>query len=95
MKTTSSTTTGKTNENDNQAPNFLNRFKNSPVSSLHKSIVGRYRPVRVADEPITARYLCRILAGKLSLVRDSTNRHSIKQESKVNNWIYNYEYSLP
>ena len=27
-----------------------------PVSILHKSIAGRYRPVRVADEPITARY---------------------------------------
>ena len=26
------------------------------VSSLHKSIAGRYRPVRVADGPITARY---------------------------------------
>ena len=28
----------------------------SPVSILHKSIAGRYRPVRVADGPITARY---------------------------------------
>ena len=27
-----------------------------PVSSLHKSIAGRYRPVRVADGPITARH---------------------------------------
>ena len=27
-----------------------------PVSSLYKSIAGRYRPVRVADGPITARY---------------------------------------
>ena len=27
-----------------------------PVSILHKSIAGRYRPVRVADGPITARY---------------------------------------
>ena len=27
-----------------------------PVSILHNSIVGRYRPVRVADGPITARY---------------------------------------
>ena len=25
-------------------------------SILHKSIAGRYRPVRVADGPITARY---------------------------------------
>ena len=28
----------------------------NPVSILHKSIEGRYRPVRVADGPITARY---------------------------------------
>ena len=27
-----------------------------PVSILHKSIAGRYRPVRVADGPIMARY---------------------------------------
>ena len=27
-----------------------------PVSILYKSIVGRYRPVMVADRPITARY---------------------------------------
>ena len=30
--------------------------QSSPVSVLHKSIAGRYRPVRVADGPITARY---------------------------------------
>ena len=28
----------------------------SPVSILYKSIAGRYRPVRVADGAITARY---------------------------------------
>ena len=28
----------------------------SPVSILYKSIAGRYRPVRVADGPITAHY---------------------------------------
>ena len=27
-----------------------------PVSILHKSIADRYRPVRVADGPITVRY---------------------------------------
>ena len=32
------------------------RKTDSPVSILYKSIVGRYRPVRVADGPITARY---------------------------------------
>ena len=30
--------------------------KNIPASILYKSIAGRYRPVRVADGPITARY---------------------------------------
>ena len=30
-----------------------------PVSILHKSIAGRYRPVRIADGPITAR--CRFI----------------------------------
>ena len=30
-----------------------------PVSILHKCIAGRYRPVRVADGPITAR--CRFI----------------------------------
>ena len=28
-----------------------------PASILYKSIAGRYRPVRVADGPITARYI--------------------------------------
>ena len=32
---------------------------NIPVSILHKFIAGRYRPVRVADGPITAR--CRFI----------------------------------
>ena len=27
-----------------------------PVSILYKSITGRYRPVRVADGPMTVRY---------------------------------------
>ena len=31
-------------------------FFTCPVSILYKSIAGRYRPVRVADGPITARY---------------------------------------
>ena len=31
----------------------------NPVSILHKSIAGRYRPVSVADGPITAR--CRFI----------------------------------
>ena len=31
-------------------------MSNNPVSILYKSIAGRYRPVRVADGPTTARY---------------------------------------
>ena len=33
--------------------------KSIPVSILYKSTAGRYRPVRVADRPITAR--CRFI----------------------------------
>ena len=36
--------------------NIADDFKINPVSILYKSIAGRYRPVRVADGPITARY---------------------------------------
>ena len=35
---------------------FLLIHKLIPVSILYKSTAGRYRPVRVADGPITARY---------------------------------------
>ena len=38
---------------------LIYNYSNIPVSILHKSIVGRYRPVRVADGPITAR--CRFI----------------------------------
>ena len=34
-----------------------------PVSILYKSIAGRYRPVRVADGPITAR--CRFIKNAI------------------------------
>ena len=49
-----------TNITDSDQPaRFLNRIRNfavhNPVSILRKSIAGRYRPVRVADGPITAR----------------------------------------
>ena len=49
----------------NLGPVSLYRFLNTPttltptLSILHKSIAGHYRPVRVADEPITAR--CRFI----------------------------------
>ena len=36
-----------------------NCFLDLPISILYKSIAGRYRPVRVADGPITAR--CRFI----------------------------------
>ena len=35
---------------------FAQPYIKFPVNILHKSIAGRYRPVRVADGPITARY---------------------------------------
>ena len=37
----------------------LRRQDQCPVSILHKSIAGRYRPVRIADGPITTR--CRFI----------------------------------
>ena len=37
----------------------LSPSEKGPVSILHKSITGRYRPVRVADGAITAR--CRFI----------------------------------
>ena len=38
---------------------YVDRYwqdRSDPVSILYKSIAGRYRPVRIADGPITARY---------------------------------------
>ena len=32
-------------------------YRSNPVSILYKATAGRYRPVRVADGPITARYI--------------------------------------
>ena len=44
-----------------------------PASILYKSIAGRYRPVRVADGPITARYRfiknAKSIAGRYRPVR--------------------------
>ena len=34
----------------------LFKRQTDPVSILYKSIAGRYRPVRVADGPITTQY---------------------------------------
>ena len=41
-----------------RASNAIHMYKSCkcPVSILYKSIAGRYRPIRVADGPITARY---------------------------------------
>ena len=39
-----------------QLTQFTYASENFPVSILYKSIAGRYRPVRVADGPITACY---------------------------------------
>ena len=35
---------------------YLFLYYTNPASILYKSIAGSYRPVRVADGPITARY---------------------------------------
>ena len=43
----------------NKATHRIARTANTPVKILHKSITGRYRPVRLADGPITAR--CRFI----------------------------------
>ena len=36
--------------------NKIQLLHSDPASILYKSIAGRYRPVRVADGPLTARY---------------------------------------
>ena len=41
---------------NNEAHSFPMHQKKNPASILYKSIAGRYRPVRVADGPITALY---------------------------------------
>ena len=46
-----------------------------PVTILHKSIAGRYRPVRVADGPITA--CCRFIKNA-SWVRVWYNNYNDK-----------------
>ena len=47
--------------------------KNFPVSILYKYIAGRYRPVRVVDGPITARYRF-IKNASWVLVRDPVRK---------------------
>ena len=46
------------------------RYKKVPASILYKSIAGRYRPVRVADGPITARYRFIKNASRVGYNRD-------------------------
>ena len=48
-----------------------------PVSIPHKSIAGRYRPVRVADGPITAR--CRFIKNASWVL----NKQKVKDKQKV------------
>ena len=47
----------------------------SPVSILRKSIAGRYRPVRIADGPITVR--CRFIknASHILFLTDFLTQH--------------------
>ena len=47
-------------------------FRINRVSILYKSIAGRYRPVRVADGPITARY---------RVIKNASWEYAIKQLS--------------
>ena len=61
-----------------------------PVSILHKSIAGRYRPIMVADGPITAR--CRFKknascdarsGGKWGQSRDAINNGMLSVLIKI------------
>ena len=49
-----------------------------PVSILYKSIAGRYRPVRVADGPITARHRFIKNAGWVCAFYATVTRYLIK-----------------
>ena len=53
-------------------PSYPYNYNKYPESILSKSIAGRYRPVRVADGPITAR--CRFIKNA-SLVDYKRNAH--------------------
>ena len=57
----------------------------SPASIIYKSIAGRYRPVRVADGPITARYRFINNASGEGLGLSSL------QEGKLDNAIFSSE----
>ena len=52
---------------------------NNPVSILHKYIAGRYRPVRVADGPITAR--CRFMKNASREMKSKTRKKSLAASS--------------
>ena len=51
-----------------------------PVSILYKSIAGRYRPVKVADGPITAHY--RFIKNASWVVRWTTKRLVIPNQKQ-------------
>ena len=64
--------------------------KPDPVSILHKSITGHYRPVRIADGPITARYR---FIKNASWEQTTMKAHSEQPQSptrKVYHWIHRY-----
>ena len=61
-----------------QFDSVQNEKCNVPVSILYKSIAGRYRPVRVADGPITTRYRC---------IRNTTWGPSSPQQRLQRNFI--------
>ena len=68
-----------------------------PVSILHKSITGRYRPVRVGDGPITAR--CRFIASTARDARSpprtvSSTVENMIMESNIQRYILSAEIAL-
>ena len=56
----------------------------NPVSILHKSIAGRYRPVRVADGPITAR--CRFIKNASWELAETSLAHNRPTCNKNDVW---------
>ena len=59
------------------------KFKSCPVNILYKSIAGHYRPVRVADGPVTARYrFIKNASWVLTLCSDIDFKDAIRNKPK-------------
>ena len=59
-----------------------------PVSILHKSIADRYRPVRGADGPITARY--RFIKNACRVVRVERDTQTTSEKNILSRPIKNF-----